>query len=203
MLSYLFAGLVFLSVVCGALTGRMEAVSSAALSGAADAVQLLIALGGMMILWSGLMELCERSGLISVFSRAVRPILWLLFPDLRKDRKAQDAIAMNMAANVLGLSNAATPLGLRAMAELKRAAGGGDTASRAMSMFVVMNTASIQLIPTTVAALRAAAGAENPFDILPAIWITSILALTVGTAALGIMERLHRRHGAGKRGAAV
>lgn len=188
MLSYIFTGMIVISVICGAITGKMEAVSAAALTGAADAIELILSIGGMMLLWSGLMELCEKSGLVRGFAKAVSPLLRILFPDLKGNEKAKSAIAMNMAANVLGLSNAATPLGLRAMEELQKVSTEGDKATRSMSMLVIINTASIQLIPSTVAALRAAAGAKNPFDVLPAVWATSFLVLCIGVLMFKLLS---------------
>lgn len=193
MLNYIWAGMILISVLCGAVTGRMPQVANAAVSGAADAVQLILSIGGMIVLWNGLMGIGERAGLIKVFAKAISPLLRLLFPDTYQDKKAMGAISMNMAANFLGLGNAATPLGIRAVGELKRLSGGSTTASRSMSMFILINTASIQFVPTTVAALRSAKGSLSPFDILPAVWLTSICALLVGIFAAKLCERFYFR----------
>ncbi len=168
----------------------MDALSASALTGASDAVTLLLKIGGMIMLWNGLMKIAEASGLVKIFSKFLRPLINFLFPDLKKEEKARELIAMNMSANMLGLGNAATPLGLRAMKELKRI-GGKDKASRSMTMLVVINTASIQLIPVTVAAIRQSFGSADPFDIMPAVWISSVLALAVGVAALKMFEKFH------------
>ena len=199
LLNWIWAALIGLAVLCGAVTGRMPEVASAAVSGASEAVELLLSIGGMMLLWNGLMEVGEKAGLVRIFSKAVRPLLKFLFPDAYRDRKAMDAVSMNMAANFLGLGNAATPLGIRAVGELKRLGGGKAEATKSMSMFILINTASIQFLPTTVAALRAAQGSKSPFEILPAVWLTSILALAVGITAAKLFEKLSGRCGRSRR----
>jgi len=168
------------SIVCAMATGRVNEVSTAMLSGAGDAVTLVIALTGAMCLWSGLMRIADQSGLTGKLAKSFSPILRILFPNLPSDGETAKAISMNVSANLLGMGNAATPFGIAAMKELARSAGDPETATDEMITFVVINTASIQLIPTTVAMLRSAAGSATPFDLMPAIWITSVSALIVG-----------------------
>ena len=174
----------------------MAQVSAAAMTGCGEAVTLAISLAGTICLWSGVMKIAERSGLTDLLSRAFLPITTRLFPNLPRKGKAMGAITMNMAANLLGLGNAATPLGLAAMRELEREAGHPAVATDAMITFVVLNTASLQLIPTTNAYLRLAAGSQNPMEILPAVWMAS-----AGSIAVGVMvARVLGRRGRGKMG---
>jgi len=176
------------ALLFGLLTGRMDAVASAALEGAGDAVDLCLGIAGAICLWSGLMELMRRSGLMDGLSRLLRPVLIRLFPESEKIPGALDALSINVSANLLGLGNAATPAGIKA-AKLLRGegeAGGG------LVRLVVLNTASVQLIPATVCALRASAGARQPFDILPAVWLASAFSVTAGLIAERILRRFFK-----------
>lgn len=188
---------VVLSVICAIFLGNTDDLSKAFVDSAADAVQLLLTLAGVMCLWSGLMKIAERSGLNALVAKLFSPALRLLFPRLAPDGAAFEAISMNISANLLGLGNTATPLGLRAMKELHRLEG-GDTASDEMVVFVVMNTASLQLMPTTLGMLRGAYGSSAPFEILAPVWISSACALTVALviAITGNRFSAHRRDAA-------
>ena len=188
--------IMLLSVIFGAINGKMQAVSDAVFSGGQQAVELSLTLLGTICLWSGLMSIAEKAGLTRALSRLMSPVLRLLFPGLDPAGPAARAISMNVAANILGLGNAATPLGLNAMRQLQEENPQKDTASNHMILFVVMNTASIQLIPTTIAALRARYGSHSPMDVMPAIWISSVLSLCVGiVAAAAFMGRRNTRRG--------
>ncbi len=189
-MAWIWTGMVALSILCGLAGGRAEAVTAAALEGAQGAVELCISMAGMLCLWMGVMEIMRRSGLTEKLSRLLRPALRLLFPQEAGDRAVMDSISANISANLLGLGNAATPLGIEAVRRMGRKSPG--TASDAMCMLVVCNTASIQLFPTTVAAVRAAAGSRAPFDILPAVWLASALSVAVGIAACKLLARLWR-----------
>ena len=178
------------SILCGIATGREGAVAAAALEGAAAGVDLAIAMAGALCLWLGVMEVMRRSGLAAGLSRLLRPALRRLYPDFARDSQVMDAVSANVSANLLGLGNAATPLGLEA-ARLMAAKSPG-VASDSLCMLVVCNTASIQLIPTTVASLRAAAGCATPFDILPAVWLASAAALIAGISAAKLFSRIWR-----------
>ena len=145
---------------------------------------------GVLCLWMGVMEVMERSGLAGGLSRLLRPILRKLYPDFAGDRPVMDAVSANLSANLLGLGNAATPLGLEASRLMAERTPG--VASDGLCMLVVCNTASLQLIPTTVASLRAAAGSADPFDILPAVWLASIVSVTVGVTAAKLFARIWR-----------
>lgn len=186
-----WCGMVILSLLFGAVGGRMDAVSAAALEGAESAVTLCLSMAGMLCLWSGVMEVMRQCGLTERMARAFRPLLRRLLPKACRDEKTLAAVSANVSANLLGLGNAATPPGIQAACRMARGCGG--TASDELCLLVVLNTASIQIIPTTVAAVRAAAGAKSPFDILPAVWISSILSVTAGLLAAKLLARAGRR----------
>lgn len=196
-MSLLWVGMVIISLLCGLATGNGEAVGSAAVTGAAQGVELCLSMAGLLCLWTGVMEVMRRCGLADKLSRLLRPLLRRLFPafsgESREDKEVMDAVSANISANLLGLGNAATPLGLEASRLMARRTPG--IASDALCMFVVCNTASIQLIPTTVAGLRSAAGCTTPFDILPAVWLASTLSILSGVTAVTLFSRLssHRQ----------
>lgn len=189
-MSVLWVGMILASIACAFATGRTEAVAAAAVTGAADAVQLCISMAGMLCLWMGVMEVMVRSGLSGKLAKLLRPVLRRLFPAFAGDEGVMEAVSANMSANLLGLGNAATPLGLEASRLMARHTPG--VASDGLCMFVVCNTASIQLIPTTVASLRAAAGSPAPFDILPATWLASTLSVLAGVMAAKVLAALWR-----------
>ena len=183
MLNKLWVGIVLLSMLWGGITGQMESVNEALLSGGSDALKLMMTLGGAMCLWSGFLRVADRAGVTRGISRLTAPVMRWLFPSLPADGEACRAISMNIAANVLGLGNAATPLGLNAMRRLQEVNPHKDRATRDMVVFAVLNTASVQLLPTTVAALRMQAGSAAPLSILPAVWVTSLASATVAVTA--------------------
>ena len=189
-MAWIWTGMAVLSILCGLATGRGDLVTAAAVEGAQAAVELCVSIAGMLCLWTGVMEIMRRSGLAEGLSRLLRPVLSALFPQVSKDRGVMDSISANVSANLLGLGNAATPLGIEAVRRMERKSPG--TASDAMCMLVVCNTASIQLIPTTVASVRAAAGSSSPFDILPAVWLASALSVGVGITACKLFARIWR-----------
>ena len=165
-------------------------MAAAAVTGAGDAVELCLSMAGMLCLWTGVMEVMRQSGLAGGLSRLLRPVLGRLFPNGAKDGAVMDSLSANVSANLLGLGNAATPLGIQAAKGMSRKCAG--TASDELCLLVVCNTASIQLLPTTVAAVRAAAGCRNPFDILPAVWLASALSVAAGIWACRLLSRLWR-----------
>ena len=189
-MAWIWTGMAVLSILCGLATGRGDLVAAAAVEGAQAAVELCVSIAGMLCLWTGVMEIMRRSGLAEGLSRLLRPVLSALFPQVSEDRGVMDSISANVSANLLGLGNAATPLGIEAVRRMERKSPG--TASDAMCMLVVCNTASIQLIPTTVASVRAAAGSSSPFDILPAVWLASALSVGVGISACKLFARIWR-----------
>ena len=190
MINYIWAGMIIFSAVAAVFGGNADALSGAIISSASDAVNLCIRLGGTICLWGGLMEIAEQSGLTVAVCRILSPIMKLIFPKMDMEGKAAKAISMNVTANLLGLGNAATPLGLEAMRHLQAENKEEDKASADMIKFVVMNSAAFHLIPTTVASLRQDYGCKAPFDIMPASWITSAAALTVGLTLAFVMIKI-------------
>ena len=200
VMSILWTGMTAASILFGIAEGRGEAVAAAAVTGAKDAVELCLSMAGMLCLWTGVMEVMRQSGLAGGLSRLLRPVLGRLFPGAARDGAVMDSLSANVSANLLGLGNAATPLGIEAAKGMSRSSPGA--ASDELCLLVVCNTASIQLLPTTVAAVRAAAGCESPFDILPAVWLASALSggagmtqmlvpcVLAGTALYGTLRRV-------------
>ena len=178
------------ALVCGAARGTLPAVTAAAMKGASAAVELTLSMAGALCLWSGVMTVMERGGLTQGLARLFRPLLRRILPRASRDADTLAAVSANVSANLLGLGNAATPLGIRAAQRM--AAGCGGTASDELCRLVVLNTASIQLLPTTVAAVRSAQGCAAPLDILPAVWLSSALSVTAGLLAARLLQRVWR-----------
>lgn len=189
-MAWIWAGMVLLSLITGVFTGTIDAVSAAALEGAGTAVELCLGMAGALCLWSGVMELMSRCGLAAGLARLFRPLLCRLLPRAGRDEETLAAVSANVSANLLGLGNAATPLGIQAARRM--AIGCGGTASDELCRLVVLNTASIQLLPTTIAGVRAACGCAAPFDILPAVWLSSVLSVSAGLLCAKALERLWR-----------
>lgn len=189
-MKWIFSGFIILAVFFGMISGRMDAVSNAALSSCGDAVGLMITLMGSMCLWSGLMRVADKAGLTEKLSRLFSPLIGLLFEGMDYKSAAAKAITLNMSANLLGLGNAATPLGITAMREMEKHNPVRGTATNNMAMFVVINTASLQLIPTTTAILRQAAGSVRPLDILPAVWVSSAVSVASGVLMAKLLSGL-------------
>ncbi|MBQ3275488.1 MAG: spore maturation protein A [Oscillospiraceae bacterium] len=181
-LAGIWTGMVCLALLFGSICGNGAAVGAAAMEGAAAAVELCLALAGPLLLWSALGELLRASGLAAGLARCLRPVLFRLYPSAREDPLLAEDLSCNLSANLLGLGNAATPPGIRAATRLRALSGSGD-ASDELCRLAVMNTASVQLLPLTVASLRAALGAAAPFDILPAVWLASLVSVTAGLLA--------------------
>ena len=187
-MAWVWTGMVTLSLVFGLASGELDAVAGAALEGARSAIELSLSMAGILCLWSGVMEIMNACGLSAGLARLFRPVLRRLLPDACRDEETLAAVSANVSANLLGLGNAATPLGIRAARRMARGCGG--TASDELCRLVVLNTASIQLLPTTVAGVRAALGSKSAFDILPAVWLASVLSVAAGLAAAKIFSRL-------------
>jgi spore maturation protein SpmA/spore maturation protein SpmB len=191
MLNYIWLALVLLSVVIGGVTGRLDDVTLGALKGARTAVMdIALPLVGTWAIFLGVMRLAERSGLVTVLARALRPILRFLFPDVPGDHPAMGAMVMNIAANMLGLGNAATPFGLRAMADLERLNPRPGVATNAMCTFLAINTSSVQLIPATVIGILAANGSRDPTAIVGTSLFCTSCACVAGVSAAKLLERL-------------
>ncbi|MBT4177214.1 MAG: nucleoside recognition protein [Candidatus Marinimicrobia bacterium] len=187
MLNYIWFGMMFIAVVVGTLTGNIDAVTESAIDMAKVAVNLAIGLIGIMALWLGIMKIAEESGLIRIIARGLRPITIRLFPDVPPDHPAIGSIVLNMSANILGLGNAATPLGLKAMEELQELNPSKETATNAMAMFLALNTSSVQLIlPATVVALMGSFSSQ--------LFITTLVATSMSTiAAVVAVKFLEKR----------
>lgn len=198
MLNYLWGGMILIAVVYGTVTGNVKEVGNAALDSSKEAVELCITMLGVMALWTGIMQIAEASGLTKKFIKLVRPVLRFLFPEVPEDSKANDYIASNMLANILGLGWAATPFGLKAMTELQKinlAQGGKkEVASRAMCTFLIINISSLQLIPVNIIAYRSQYGSVNPAGIVgPAIVAT--LASTLAAVVFVKVTDRKRKNG--------
>lgn len=174
MINIIWFGILFIGIIFGLLLGNGELLSKTIVSTTADTVQLVIELLGMMCLWCGVMKIAEKSGLTDKLARLLKPILRKIFKEAGRDDKALGAIVMNLTANMFGLSNAATPFGIKAMEEMDRLNGGKDTASNDMVLFLILNAACIQFVPTTVVSIRAAVNSSNPGAIIiPALCTTT------------------------------
>ena len=189
-MAWLWTGMVLISLIFGALTGNLSSLSAAALEGAQSAVELCFTMCGVMCLWTGVMELMDQCALTDKIAALFRPLLRRLLPQASRDSETLAAISANLSADLLGLGNAATPLGIRAARRMSRGCGG--VASDELCLLVVLNTASIQLLPTTLAGVRAALGAADPFDILPCVWLVSLLSVLAGLLAAKVLARFWR-----------
>ena len=190
-MALLWGGMVIASLIFGAWNGQLDAVTEAAMSGANSAIELSLSMAGAICLWSGVMEVMRVCGIADALARGFRPLLRRLLPTASRDSQTLAAVSANVSANLLGLGNAATPLGIRAAQRM--AAGCCGVASDELCLLVVLNTASIQLLPTTIAAVRAAAGCRTPFDILPAVWASSVLSVAAGLLTARLLSRLGGR----------
>ena len=183
MVNVIWFGILFIGIVFGLASGNGELLSKTIVTTTEDTVQLIIQLLGMMCLWCGVMKIAERSGLTDKLAKVLKPVLRLIFKEAGQDDKALGAIVMNITANMFGLSNAATPFGIKAMEEMDRLNGHSDKASNDMVLFLILNAACIQFVPTTVVSIRAAVGSANPGAIiLPALCVTtsaSIIGITL------------------------
>lgn len=193
MLNFVWSGLVIISIICSVFLGNTEDLSKALVDSGASSIELIITMAGIICLWTGIMKIAVESGLTSVFAKVFSPLLRPLFPNLDKDSDAFKSISMNISANLLGLGNAATPFGLKAMEQLHTLNNQTDTASNEMVIFVVMNTASLQLLPTTLASLRQSYGSSAPFEIIVPVWISSACALTAALICACTLNCVNRK----------
>jgi spore maturation protein A len=189
-MNYIWLALMVISLVVGAINGQLEAVTKAAVEYAGIAVDISLGLIGIMAFWLGMMKIAEEGGIIRLLSRAIRPIAKFLFPDIPPDHPAIGTMLMNIIANWLGLGNAATPLGLKAMKELQKLNKSKDTATNAMVVFLALNTASITFIPMTVIAVRTKLGSANPFEIISTAVFASTCATIAAVTAAKLIQRL-------------
>ncbi len=190
MLNYIWLTMVILAVVLGGINGKIENVTKSAIDSAGSSVTIAIGLIGVMALWLGIVKIAEDSGLMSLLAKAIAPILKWLFPDVPVGHPAMASMTMNIAANMLGLSNAATPLGLKAMEDLETLNTSPGVATNAMCTFLTINTAGLQLIPATMISIMASAGSKDPTAIIGTTIAATCAALIVGVTAVKILEKL-------------
>ena len=192
LMSFIWTGILLLSLVAALLTGKGGALSAAVSQGAQSGITLVISLAGSICLWSGVGKLMEKTGVTDALSRLMKPVLGRLFPSTKKDKILAGHLSANVCANLLGLGNAATPMGILSAKRLALQTQNG-VAGDELCRLIVLNTASIQLIPATVAAVRASLGCQSPFDILPAVWITSVCSASLGLFAAWILGKVWKK----------
>lgn len=192
VMGWIFAVMLGLSVISAIWMGNGSALAAAVAQGAQDGIMLVISMAGAICLWCGVGKLMEASGVTGYLSRILRPVLHKLFPTSQKDQPLANSLSANICANLMGLGNAATPMGLQAVKRFSSHSEKG-IASDEMCRLIVLNTASIQLIPATVAAVRSSAGSATPFDILPAVWVTSLCSATAGLLAAYLLGKVWKK----------
>lgn len=183
MLNILWPIFIIISFIYAILTGNVQNVNNSIFESTSEAVKLSLTLLGTMCLWTGIMEIAQKTTFVSKLTILLRPIIDFLFPEIKKNKIVKEQISMNIIANILGLGNAATPLGLKAMKSMQEENEKKDTVSNSMAMFIVLNTASIQLIPTTVIAIRSSLGSQDPTKIIFPVWGATIVAAIAGITA--------------------
>ena len=188
VMSFVWAVLLGGSILCALVTGRGQMLSAGVMQGAQSGVSLAISIAGSLCLWAGVGRLMEKIGLTAALARLLRPVTGRLFPSTKEDPKLAQALSANICANVLGLGNAATPPGIEAAQRMAKGCGG--KASDELCRLIVLNTASIQLIPANVAAVRSALGCGRPFDILPAVWLASLCSAGMGLLMAWLLGRI-------------
>ena len=191
VMSWIWIGILGICLVCSGCLGNGAALSSAVMSGAQAGITLAISIAGSLCLWTGVGKLMEKAGLTAILSRLLRPILQRVFPGTKTDPILAWHLSANICANFLGLGNAATPMGIQAAKRMRDPVRPG-LATDQMCRLIVLNTASIQLIPSNVAAIRASLGCDSPFDILPAVWVTSICSAGLGLLAAWCLGKVWR-----------
>ena len=189
VMSYIFSGILLLSIVFAVITGRGAALASAIPQGAQAGITLAISMAGSICLWTGVGKLMEATGITGILTKLLRPLLHRLFPGTRQDKALANDLSANICANILGLGNAATPMGIQATRRMIDPKHPG-LATDQMCRLIVLNTASIQLIPANVAAVRSGLGCQTPFDILPAVWITSLCSASMGLTAAWLLGKV-------------
>ena len=191
VMSWIWTGIVLISILCALVLGNGSALAAATVSGAQAGIQLALSMAGSLCLWTGAGRLMEHAGITQMLSRLLRPLLHRVFPSTKADAALAESLSANICANFLGLGNAATPAGIQAARRM--AVGCSGTASDELCRLVVLNTASIQLIPANVAAVRSALGCATPFDILPAVWVTSLCSAGLGVTAAWVLGKVWRK----------
>lgn len=191
VMSFLWTGMVAISLIAAAVLGNGSALSAAVPNGAQTGITLAVSIAGSICLWTGVGRLLEQAGITGKLSKLLRPLLGRIFPSVRTDPKLENFLSANVCANFLGLGNAATPMGIQAAQRMAK--GRNGIASDELCRLIVLNTASIQLIPANVAAVRAGLGCTSPFDILPAVWVTSLCSAGLGITAAWLLGKVWRK----------
>lgn len=186
VMSWIFTGMLAVSLVCSLLQGNPQALAASVLQGAQAGVELAMAMAGSLCLWSGVGKLLDAAGITDFLAGLLKPVMGKCFPSTARDPHLARNLSSNICANFLGLGNAATPMGIQAAKALKK----GNSATDELCRLVVLNTASIQLIPANVAAVRSTLGCDTPFDILPAVWITSLFSAGLGISAAWLLGKV-------------
>lgn len=193
MMNYIWGAMVIFSFVAALFSGNMQTLSDSVVSGGQDAINLVIKLTGMMCLWGGIMKIAEKAEITKIICKFLSPLFSLLYKNVDRKSETARAMSMNITANLLGLGNAATPLGLEAMRRMQEANPDKDVATDDMVVFVVMNSAAMRLIPTTVATLRKQFGSQSPMEIMPATWLSTLLSLTAGIVTAKVISKIFSR----------
>lgn len=191
VMSWIWTGMVAVSILAAALLGNISALAAAVPKGAQAGITLAVSIAGSICLWTGVGRLMEKAGLTGKLSRLLRPLLGRIFPSVKQDSVLENHLSANVCANFLGLGNAATPMGIQAAQRLAKGCNG--IANDELCRLIVLNTASIQLIPANVAAVRSSLGCATPFDILPAVWVTSLCSAGLGVAMAWVLGRLWKK----------
>ncbi len=189
MLNIIWPAFIAISFIYALVSGNIENASNGIFESCESAVELTITFFGTICLWNGIIAICKETSLMSKLSKLLKPVINFLFPELKRNNQAKEEISMNIIANLLGLGNAATPLGLKAMETMQKENPKKDTLSNSMAMFIVLNTASLQLIPTNVIAIRSSLGSSAPSNIILQVWVASIIAAVVGITATKIFMK--------------
>ena len=192
MLNLTWPIFIIIAFIYAIFVGNVDSINNSIFESTESAVNLSISLLGTICLWNGIMEIASKTSIIDKLTKFLRPLIKFLFPELKNDEKVQKEICMNMVANILGLGNAATPLGLKAMKSMQKNNKEKDKLTNSMAMFIVLNTASLQLIPTTVIAIRSSLGSNNPTKIIFPVWIATIVAAIVGVSVTKIFIKLDK-----------
>ncbi len=193
MLNHLWPVFIIVSFSYAIFSGNLEQLNSAIFQSTSDAIMLSIDLLGTICLWNGIMQVANKTSIINKVTNLLNPVIKILFPDIKKNKQIQKEISMNMIANILGLGNAATPLGLKAMKSMQKENPKKDTLTNSMLVFIVLNTASIQIIPTTVIAIRNSLGSSNPTSIIFPVWIATICAAIAGVISIMLIIKFGKK----------
>ena len=189
MLNIIWPIFIIISYIYAIFTGKVSEINNSVFESCESAVKLTITFLGTMCLWTGIMQIAQKTTLMNKLTKFFNPLIKFIFPEIKKDSKAMEEISMNIVANILGLGNAATPLGLKAMKTMQEENNKKDTLTNSMAMFIIINTASIQIIPTTVIAIRSSLNSENPTSIIIPVWIATILAAIAGITTAKILMK--------------